>query len=318
MGEAFAEHVIPGVLRLTLFMSLGILLGYVMEVFGIIRRLARLARPVISWANLPPVCAASFVTALASQKAAGAMLSAAYTNSEITRGTLVLGAVANTFPSALMHLRVAAPVLVATLGFAGGAYVVFTVANAAVVLGIVLVAGHFRHAAASGPLKSSAEPVPREKSLPQYGWQGAWQRWKRLLPRVLLLAVPVYTLAAVLTETGVFKAAARGLPRQLAEVLPPEAITVIVVQMGSTVQAAPVAKSFLDAGTLGPLTLFFVLVTGYVVSLPGRVLRRSLPATLSVFPGRNGFYVIALSQGARWLVALTVVLLWWYYRIGVM
>lgn len=316
MLEIILERVLPGVVRLIVYISLGIALGWVLEALGIVRRLGRWVKPVIHWAGLPPVCATAFVTALASQKAAGGMLSAAYSNREISRRSLILGGAAISFPSAMMKLRFAAPLLITTLGLAGLAYTGFVIVGSALVLTVVMIGGHVWRDAEPAVYGGAERAEEAETAWDRPGWRVAWERWRQLLPRVLLVAVPVYTLVAVLGEMGLFGKLADTFPPQLERFLPPEAMAVIVMQMGSTTRAVPVAQEFLNSGALSPAALFFALVTGYVISLPFRVMRRSLPSVLSLYPGRNGVWILVTSQAPRFLLGVILMLGWFIIHVG--
>ena len=314
--EVFID-VLRGVWRLVFYMTLGIALGWLLEASGAVRRLGIMASPIIRLAKLPPICVSAFVTAFASAKAAGGMLSGAHSSGELDRRSLILGAVANSFPSALMHLRVSGPVMIATLGLAGGLYVAFTVMNAAIVLCVVLLLGNLtgRGDASS---KQNVESVVAPPTLtPKAALRVAWNRWRKLLPKMLMVAVPLYIVVAVLNRSGCFKALASRMPAGLDAILSPSAMAVVAMQMTSTTRAVPVAREFLDSGALLPTSLFFALVTGYALSLPLRVIRRNLPSTLSLYPGRSGVWIILLSQGIRMAVAVSFIVGWIIYHRGV-
>ncbi len=317
MIEVLLYKVLPGVGWLVFYISIGILLGWLLELAGITQFLARLVGPVIHRANLPPVCTSSFATAFVSPKAAGGMLSAAYANGELSRRSLILGAVANSFASALMHLRVAGPLLISTLGIAGLAYVSFTVMNSLIVLLTVLIIGSLKKEQFSAEAPDATDVVVGEyKSLPAAGWRVVFKRWRSLLPRVLAVAIPVYVLVAWLKHIDAFERLGEKMPAVVASILPPSAMSVVVMQMTSTTKAVPVAREFLNSGELTALALFFALVTGYVLSLPVRVLRRNLPSALSLYPGRNGLWITLLSQGIRFVVALGFVVFWVVLKAG--
>ena len=316
MTEILLGHVLPGVAGLALYVTLGVVLGWLLEALGVAARLGRLARPVIRMAALPPICATAFMTTFVSPKAAGGMLAAAYTGGALSRRSLILGATANSFVSGLMHLRVAAPFLIALLGYAGLGYVGFIVGSGAVVLAATLFLGRVWRedpAVQEAAQAASGEQGDVEK---RSSWRDAWQRWCRLLPRVLLVAIPVYTLVAYLNKAGAFSWLAARMPPRLASVLPPASMAVIVAQMSGASRAAPVAKEFLDTGELSMGAVFFTLVCGYALSLPVRVLRRNLPGALSLYPGRNGFWIVGLSQGIRFLLATGIVAAWIIARTG--
>jgi hypothetical protein len=308
MAEIWIHKIIPGIAGLLLCISLGVLLGWVLEALGVVKRLGKFAGPVIKWAGLPEICATAFITALASQKAGGSMLSSAYSNKEISRRSLILGATALSVPSGLMKLRFAGPLLITTLGAAGMGYVLFVLAGCVTVLMAVLVCAQFWHEPQQYLNKTASQPTgakkPSDKS--KSGWRLAWQRWCSLLPGVLLVAVPMYTLLAFLNELGAFKYLANHLPAGVGRFVSPEAMAVIAMQLTSTTRAAPVAKEFLDAGTLTATAVFFALIMGYVINLPIRIAKRSLANTLSLYPGRNGVWILLLSHGPRMGLALVL------------
>ena len=310
MLEILIDKVVPGVARLVLYITAGILLGWVLEVLGITRRLAVVARPVMRVARLPPLCATAFMTAFVSPKAAAGMLSAAFANQEIDRKALILGATANSVPSALMHLKVAAPLLITVLGLAGLGYVGFIVGSSLLLLVITMVLGQLHRSETHTEHGDSPSAAATIKQPRITDWRVAWQRWRQLLPKVLLIAVPLYSLVAYLNATGAFKKMGALLPPGLESILPPSAMAILVAGMSGASRAAPVAREFLDSGELTSTAVFFTLLTGYVLSLPIRVMRRNLPSALSLYPGRNGLYIILLSQGVRWLLAATLVLGW--------
>ena len=74
--------------------SLGAFLGALAESRGWMGWFSSLARPLSLLGRLPDVCGASFVTAFASNNAAGSMLAEAYAAGNITRFQMIVGAVA--------------------------------------------------------------------------------------------------------------------------------------------------------------------------------------------------------------------------------
>ena len=315
--------VLPKVYTLALYVSIGILVGWLLEITGMVQRIGRIAAPLMRRTQLPTICITSFATAFASPKAANGMLSAAEAHGEISRRSAIIGGMANSFPSGLMHLRMAGPILITTLGAAGLAYVSFAIFNSTVVLVVAIVLARFWH-------DTQPDPPPQENANPDdkraaeektkkpklTGSALLWSRWRQLVPRVIMIAIPVYTLLAWLKQAGAFKAISRQMPPALEAALPPASLAVIVMQMSSTMRAAPLAREFLDSGELTAATVFFALVTGYLLSLPVRVLRRNLPGAISLYRGRIGIWITLLSQGTRFVVALLLVIGWFLFQLN--
>lgn len=308
MVELVLEKVLSGVAKLALWISFGVLLGVALEVIGLVRRLGAISRPLVRLLRLPPIAASAFVTSFVSPKSGNAMLSGAFANEEISRRSLVLSAAANSFPSTLMHLKVSGPLLIAMLGAIGMAYVAFVTAGGCAVLATVILISRL--------WRGDAETAEREvtSSTPGPGlagaWKRAWSRWRKLLPKVLLVSLPLYAAIAWLNDAGLFRRWSRMLPGGLEDLLPPESMVILASHMAGATRAATVAREFLESEALSPLAVLLTLMTGYALTLPVRVLRRTLPSTLSLFPGGNGFLIIAVTQIPRMIFAVCLITVW--------
>lgn len=304
--ELFFNKVVPSVFELGLYLSLGVLIGVLLEVTGCIKGLSRIARPILALGNFPAECAAAFVAAFGSTKTAHSMLAAAHRGGVINRRELVLGAAANTLPTTLMHLKFFAPLMVSALGTVGLAYVIFVIALAVAVFLVAVIASRFLVAAQDVDV-ASLEPVAGRAKAKLGFWNMLWARWWRMSLRVLSVAIPVYTAITWIEASGGFQWLAAVLPGSVESIFPVESMGIIVAQLSRTSAAVSATKGLLDAGTLSGTQAFFTLLAGYCLALPIKVIRRNLPSALSIFPDTTGFWIIGITQGVRMLIAVSMV-----------
>lgn len=299
--------VLPQVWDLTLTLSLGVFIGVLLEVSGCLKKLAKYAGPLLSLGRFSPESGAAFVASFGSTKAAHAMLASAYRGGKIQRRELVLSAVANSLPSTLLHLKFFAPLMISVLGAVGAAYVGFVIGAAvlvflvAVVLSRLLVSPTINTVDAEDLKAVSVRPTPKIAA------RMMWDRWWKMTLRVLLVAIPVYAAVDWIQAEGGFKWIASILPSWVDAIFPVQSMSIIVAQLSGTTAAVSTTKSLLESGALSGTQVFFTLLAGYCLALPVKVLRRSLPSAVSIFPDTTGFWIIGVSQGVRLLLAVSMV-----------
>ena len=304
MIDILVDRILPGVLRLLGSVVLGVLIGSLLEHLGLMRWGSFLARPFVRLGRMPEVWGSSFLVAFASPRAANAMLSDAAAAGTISRRCLVAGAVANTLPAVLVHVRVLAFVLIPLLGPAGVAYVGFQLAAGLACTLAALAASRLRGACGGGgPLLAGGRV---ERGTLREALQRALHRLRRMILRVLLITVPLFVLVVSLDALGVFRRLTDLLPEALRSVLSPSVLVVVAAHLSSVMNAAGAASGFLQSGQMTGLTLFLTLVGGYVLSAPVRALRHSIPSALGIFPGRTGLRIVGISVGVRLAFGLLV------------
>ncbi len=132
-----------------------------------------------------------------------------------------------------------------------------------------------------------------------------------------MVSIPLYTIVAWMNAAGLFKLMSKILPPGLERMLPPESMAILASHTTGAMRAAPVAREFLESGELSAAAVCFTLIVGYGLTLPVRVLRRTLPSTLSLFPGKNGFTIIAITQLPRLALAVAAIVIWIVVNGGV-
>ncbi|MDD2708499.1 MAG: hypothetical protein PHV34_10850 [Verrucomicrobiae bacterium] len=291
---------LPGVARLFGSVFAGIFIGALMETVPIPSRGRRLMHSFVRLSRLPPACGPAFIASFVSPRAGNTMLAAARENGAISRRAMILGALANSFPAAFVHLRSTAFILIPLLGLAGLGYVVFQI-----------LAGMSCALAAIGmahwlPLPDQEKETPlAPPAVHRHSWgsvfRQAWRQAHRLLWRVSLITLPLFILISWLDHNRHLDQLAGLLPASLTSVLPPSALIVTAAHLTNVINAAGVASGFLRAGELSSTQVLLTFVIGYGLSIPIRAVRHTLPATIGIFSGRDGVWIATLTQIIRLL-----------------
>ncbi|MEJ2690102.1 MAG: hypothetical protein P8130_09160, partial [Deltaproteobacteria bacterium] len=91
-------------LRLTFFVSIGLLVANLIESLNWTHAVARFAAPLIRTSHLSDICGASFSMAFFSGVAANSMLAEAYDNGNLPNRELILANLFNSLPIYFLHL----------------------------------------------------------------------------------------------------------------------------------------------------------------------------------------------------------------------
>ncbi|MGB9438994.1 MAG: nucleoside recognition protein, partial [Desulfobacterales bacterium] len=122
--------------RLMLFITIGLLIGQIIEASGWTKTLAALARPLFRFGRLGDHCGAAFTAAFFSGVTANAMLLGFFEDGKITRKQLFLSNFINQLPAFFLHLPTTFFIVIPLTGWAGGIY--FFITFSAVILRTVL------------------------------------------------------------------------------------------------------------------------------------------------------------------------------------
>lgn len=283
----------------------GLFLGCLLEALPWLRRLTQVRS--LGLGRLPPVCTSAFLLALVSPRSANGLLAGELATGRLDRRQVLLTCLANTAPSSLIHLRSMVFTVVPLAGLTGLAYLGWQLLVALLVTELALLASRVLLPVSQPVARSATSPVPGSGSGGL--WAGAWQRTRRVLPRLLLITVPLYAVVAYLEHCGLLQALSHLLPQSLQQRLPAQALTIIAAHLTNVVAAAALAGRFLASGVLDPTQVFLALVIGNAVSLPLRTLRHNLPATVGTFPPGLGLVITTLGQGLRLVLAVVTVIL---------
>ncbi len=287
--------------------SIGAFLGALAESRGWMGGLSFLARPLSRFGRLPDVCGAAFVTAFASNNAAGSMLAEAHAAGRITRFQMIVGAIVNSFPAKTQHLARAGWRILPLLGLTALAYMLLQILIVEIYTIIVLTVSRF----VSKPAEATAMAVAQAKQKPSFkeSVTRSLRAAGKLALRVLCISVPIFILVCWLADKGAFKKIEKAVPAPVARAIPHSALAIMTAKMGGLVGAAGVAAKMLKEGTATVMHVLIALTAANMLTLPFSALRRNLPSALGIFPKRDGVWIVAVSQGARFVLNIALLAL---------
>ena len=311
----FARLLWP-LLRLMLFITIGLVIGQTIESLGWTKTLAVLARPLFRFGKLGNHCSAAFTAAFFSGVTANAMLLDFFKEGKITREQLFLSNFINQLPAFFLHLPTTFFIVIPLTGWAGALY--FLITFFAVILRTILFVfyGHFRITSKTDAQVDETKK-PAENSAGRK-LQSVWQKIKSQLPRriaaIAIYVVPIYILVFVLNSLGIFKVLREGLAGYVVTAfLPMESLSVIILSFAAEFTSGfAAAGALLDAGVLTVKQTVIALLIGNVLAFPVRALRHQLPRYIGIFSPKMGTQILLLGQGFR-ISSIIVVGVVFYY-----
>ncbi len=303
--ERLIVKLVGPILRLLGFISLGLLVGQIIESTGWTRYLALLARPFFRFSHLGDRCSAAFSSAFISGVISNAMLLEFYQESKISKVQLFLTNYLNQLPAFFLHLPTTFFIVVPLTGKAGVLYFSLTFAATLLRAGIVLMGGHFFLAShdkiekeehSDAMLTLPPEPHKREEK------KGLVEQIKMKLPaRIINIAVfvlPIYTLVFVLNTHGFFLYLNQRLSEHLRfDFIPVESLSVIMLSFAAEFTSGfAAAGALLHAGVLTTKQTVIALLLGNITAFPIRALRHQLPRYMGIFSPGMGLQLLLSGQ----------------------
>ncbi|MBW2505469.1 MAG: hypothetical protein JRD19_00185 [Deltaproteobacteria bacterium] len=285
-------------LRLVFFISLGLMIGNLIESLNWTHGVARLSSPLIRNAHLSDITGASFSMAFFSAVTANTMLSEAYEQGRLTKQELVFSNLFNSLPTYFLHLPtlffLAAPLLkgVAFVYVGLTLLAAFLRTVCILIVGRVLLPGNKEHCVTCRLEEN------RVSSLAQ-AFHKAWVRFRKRIKRILLVTVPIYTAVFILNRFGLFALVQEWLARhvKLLAWLHPESLGVVALQLTAEISAGMAAAgALLDNGSLEVRQVVLALLVGNVVSSPMRAVRHQFPFYAGVFQPKLAVELITYNQ----------------------
>jgi len=190
--------------RLMFFISLGLVIGQVIESSGWTKILGAWAGPVFRFGNLNTQCSAAFTTSFFSGVAANSMLLGFYKDERISRRQLFLTNFINQFPAYFLHLPTTFFIVIPLTGRAGILYFVITFLAVLLRTLILLFYGHLtpslRKSNDQHPDRSPFVPSLDQKKN-RTVWMGIRDKFPRRIINITIYVVPVYILVFVLNAS---------------------------------------------------------------------------------------------------------------------
>jgi hypothetical protein len=284
-----------------LFVSVGLLIGNLIEALNWTKSAARLAAPLVRLGRLKDVSGASFSMAFFSGVSANTMLAEAYDQGRITRGELVLSNLFNSLPTYFLHLPTVFFLSAPFLGSAAFVYVGLTLASAVLRTAFIVLLGHWTlpplpEGCVVCMLKESENRSFRE------ALRKTWKRFKQRLPKILYITVPIYVAVFLLQRYGIFQWIQQSLGEraQILSWLNPQAVSIVVMQIAAEFSAGLAsAGAMLDNGVLGVKEVVVALLAGNVLSSPMRAFRHQFPYYAGIYKPALAVRLMVYSQTLR-------------------
>ena len=285
-------------LRLVFFISLGLMIGNLIESLNWTHGVARLASPLVRIAHLSDITGASFSMAFFSAVTANTMLSEAYEQGKITKQELIFANLFNSLPTYFLHLPTLFFLAVPLLKDVAFIYVGLTLFAAFLRTVCILIVGRVALPGNKEHCVTCRLEENRVSSLAQ-AFHNAWLRFQKRIKRILVVTVPIYTAVFILNRLGMFILVEEWLARHVKFLawLHPESLGVVVLQLTAEISAGlAAAGALLDNGSLEVRQVVLALLVGNVVSSPMRAVRHQFPFYAGVFRPKLAVELIAYNQ----------------------
>lgn len=289
-------------LRLTLAIGAGLLLGIFIENANLTAGLGRVFSPFLRFGHLKEPSALAFTTAFFSAVAASTVLMNSYKDGVISRRELVLSALILTFPAFFAHLPSVFFIITPLVGVLGVYYLGILLAGDIVRTIAYLVWGRLT--------LPPYQPVISEAAPRHSTWKEVWQattaKFLSRLYGILVVTIPVFVGVFLAQEGGLFN----WLNARLAVLLkgtqiPVEALSILVFSLAAEATGGfAAAGALLASQALSPAAVLFTLILGTIISSPMRAIRHQLPFYLGVYTPSLGLRLMILSQLFRTLSLL--------------
>lgn len=289
--------------RLLLFITLGLVVGQVIESTNWTRRLALLAAPLFRFSRLGLRCSAAFTTAFFSGVAANAMLLNFFKEEKITRRQLFLSNLMNQMPAFFLHLPTTFFIVIPLTGWAGGLYFLLTFIALVVRTVLVVLYGRLfcKPDLLEAPVVADPPEQKRDGDKARDIIESITGRLPGRLLRIVVYVVPIYALVFMVNAMGGFDIARQWMARfVVTSILPVESLSVVILSFAAEFTSGfAAAGALMEAGVLTVKQTVLALLAGNIVAFPIRALRHQLPRYMGIFSPKMGLQLLLLGQTLR-------------------
>jgi len=307
-------------LRLLMFISIGLFAGQIIEGFGWTRHLAVIARPLFSFSKLGNRCSAAFTAAFISGVSANAMLLDFYEEKKISKMQLFLTNYTNQFPAFFLHLPTTVFIVLPLTGYAGALYFIITFLATLFRTICFLIFGKIFIPAEPVSTGQDNQQKPIKKNEKKREFSTIFQNIRSKLPgrivRIAIWVLPIYTIVFILHLNGVFDYLNQTLSRTLTlSIIPIESLSVVILSFAAEFTSGfAAAGALLNAGVLTVKQTVIALLLGNILAFPLRALRHQLPRYMGIFSPKMGLQLLLSGQVFRVLSVILAGSI--YYMIG--
>lgn len=304
--EKIADSLVYPLLRLFVYLGIGLLLGEFIETLGWTSRIALLLRPLTKWAHLKDESGAAFITSFVSGIGANTLLMTFYEDGKISRQEVTLTYLLNNgLPLFLLHLPTTFFLTASLAGAAGMVYVLVTLIAAILRSFLILVYCRLKLPVACwlwSPIVEESDAAGNDK------FKRIWEKFKSRFYRVAMYTLPIYVIIFLLNQWGFFEWLRSGFSIwAINGFFPVEATGMIIFSLTAEFGAGMAAAgALLDQGALTTKQAALALIAGTIIATPLRALRHQFATHVGLFSLKFGTELLALSQGFR-IITLALV-----------
>lgn len=247
------------------------------------------------------------------------MLAEAYDKGDLSDRDLVFSNLFNSFPTFCLHLPSLYGMILGYFAFSpetGWTYVLLTAGAALLRTASIILVGHFT----LPPLPEGCVPCrldeANEKLVKVNPFRKALDRFRKRLPRIAYITIPIFTAIFFAKQLGVFHWIEQTLGGSLSffSFLPPEAIGVIAVYvLGEIHGGLAMAAGLLSDGIIDSTHVILALLFANFLSSPMRAFRHQFPYYAGIFRPKMAFKLISINQTLRALSIALVGIAYAYF-----
>ena len=300
-------------LRLLLFISIGLLVANFVEALNWTKKMAVVASPLTRFGHLSTITGASFSMAFFSGVSANTMLAEAYEKKKISKKELILANLFNSLPTYFLHLPTTFCITAPLIKGAAVIYIGLTFGAAILRTLVITLLSHFLLTDNQQPGQNNQ--VQQKASL-KTAWQRTVKRFKRRIKKIARFTIPIYILFFFLTRAGLFTILEQFMADHLSFLtwLSPKALSIIALQVAAEFSAGlAAAGALLQDGSMSYKQIVLALLIGNVLSSPIRAVRHQFPYYAGIFKPRLAMQLIFFSQCFRTFSIATVALLYFLF-----
>lgn len=305
-------------LRMLMFISIGLLAGQIIETLGWTKHVAILARPFFRFSNLGNRCGAAFTSAFISGVTANAMLLDFYEDNKISKMQLFLSNYTNQFPAFFLHLPTTVFIVLPLTGYAGVLYFVITFLATLFRTICFLIFGRIylkNHKTDTDQIIAESLKKETKKDL-----KSVLNSIRTKLPRriinIIIWVLPIYTLVFIMNLSGLFDTLNNSLAQVITlSIIPVESLSVVILSFAAEFTSGfAAAGALMDAGVITVKQTVIALLLGNILAFPIRALRHQLPRYMGIFSPQMGLQLLLSGQLFRVLSIILMGTL--YYMVA--
>ena len=304
MDHSFAAQIWPQLIwpliRITFFISIGLIIANCIESLNWTHRLSTLARPLIRMGRLSTITGASFSVAFFSGVSANSMLAEAYDAEKINKTELVLANLFNSLPRFFLHLPTVFFLTAPLIKGAAVLYVGLTLAAAIVQTFFVVLLGRLTLPPNSEPV--IIQPVDKIKQKWREVIIKSLKRLKKRMGKLLKFMVPVYVLFFILNWYGLFTQFEELIAEKawFLSWLNPQSLGIVILHVTAEFSAGLAAASVLLAeNSLTYREVVLALLVGNILAAPIRAIRHQFPYYTGIYSPGLALQLVTISQLVR-------------------